>query len=300
MDSHHIDNTPLLLSREDEAALLTEQALAHIREVSAADGVGGDDRDPEKAPFAAGADAEEELNNFDKQDGSERWQEQRCWSRCCGSRRRCCCTVCLVLFVGWLVATLVILCAVVPGVIQKSLDSSSFRFTSIINMTQPTNDSFVLSAHAEVTASSPVPATLVNGPSDGLANFFYDRRRGEWRRFGTMRLPDMPLDAGDDVVGKVTFNEVVHVTDFAAWNDFNAACMLQDTFELRFESKTTALHVRGTWSLWGLLVYRGLTLRKEITLNGAGGFPGLRVKSCTVPPHTQPLRNYAYTQPLRN
>ena len=26
MDSHHIDNTPLLLSREDEAALLTEQA----------------------------------------------------------------------------------------------------------------------------------------------------------------------------------------------------------------------------------------------------------------------------------
>ena len=73
MDSHHIDNTPLLLSREDEAALLTEQALAHIREVSAADGVGGDDRDPEKAPFAAGADACHRLGWRMKQSGT-------CWA----------------------------------------------------------------------------------------------------------------------------------------------------------------------------------------------------------------------------
>ena len=262
---------PVVVGLEEEEEEKQEGEIAEQRRT--------DDMGPEALVVLEGEENEED--DVAEKQGSDLSADEKSASQQLqpGQRKRvCCCVSCVVMAMVSLVTTLFILHDVVPAMIQENLHKSSFRFTTIINMTQPGNNSFTLTAGLELTASSPVPATLVNGHGGDVNIYFYNETGKQWRCFGTMRLPDIKLKAGSDVVTDITLNEVVRVTDMEAWSSFNAAVMLQDTFDLRFRSLTTALHIRGTYGFLGM-VFSGLTLSKEATLAGAGGLKDLEVVS---------------------
>ena len=274
-----LDNTPLLGRYQVATTRITEEK----QNSSVASKVEEEEEEDEAAAAAQLRDDCEiyagRASDCDEENVRKMVTVKSGWvMRYCGTRKRCCCASCLFLLMTSLLSTLVVLLFVVPAIIQKNLDSSTFRFTSIINMTEPTNNSFILNVGVEIKASSPMSSTLVNGHKGNVENFFFDTTLGQWRRFGTMRLPDIKLKAGDNVLTRVKFNQIVRVSDMAAWADFNVAVIMKDTVDLRFKSKSTALHIRGTWGFLGL-VFSGLTLQKDVSLSGADGMKDLRVVS---------------------
>jgi len=80
----------------------------------------------------------------------------------------------------------------VPVVVQGSIDASTFSFTSIINMTHPTPDSFRMSAYAQVVSSSPTKATIAPPTGSYAHSLFFDVKTNKWRKFGKVRCSANP------------------------------------------------------------------------------------------------------------
>ena len=175
-------------------------------------------------------------------------------------------------------ASLVGIFVVSPTIIQSSIDETRLTFTTVMNMTNPTDTSVVLSAGIAAVVSSPLAATM---SAPGTAVEYFDPSYGAYRRFGSTRLPAVDIEPGQDATVNIPFQETVDIRDAAVWNDFIRLALMAETFELRFTSDDVRVKLGGPLAFVGL-EYRDLRLSTSVEVKGMNGLSDMEIVSFDV------------------
>ncbi|KAF9123909.1 hypothetical protein BGW39_008606 [Mortierella sp. 14UC] len=157
---------------------------------------------------------------------------------------------------------------ILPKVAQSILNHSQMGFKSI-QITNPTNDSMLMSMNGELTNTGPFSANIKF--PEPIQVYYGDVL------LGSMSLPDAKASGGrGDLVADAQFA----IADQAAFGTFSADMMSLKEFTWKLKSKVTIVALGRTVS--------DLTLDKDLVVLGMGGFPDVTILKFDLPSDAAP------------
>ncbi|KAG0274463.1 hypothetical protein BGZ95_009782, partial [Linnemannia exigua] len=176
------------------------------------------------------------------------------------------CAILTVLIIA--VAVPIGLFVILPKVAQSILNQSQMGFKSI-QISNPTNESMLMSMNGELTNTGPFSANIKF--PEPIQVYYGDVL------LGSMTLPDAKASGGrGDLIAEAPFN----IADQAAFGSFSADMMGNEKFTWKLKSKVTIVALGRTVS--------DLTLDKDLEVLGMGGFPGVQILKFDLPSDAAP------------
>ncbi|CAG8529027.1 4934_t:CDS:2 [Ambispora leptoticha] len=181
------------------------------------------------------------------------------------NKKKACCFLCCGISI--IIAAIMIPVAVfviAPAIAQGAVTGSKLHFSSA-NLTNLTEDNFVMKVNGKVTDTGPMAATI--DVPDGV--------EVSWNGNVLGRLPLDTISAAPFVGADIDSSQTFTILNKTAFGEFN---------KFMLTSKEFTWHLEGSANVRAAgLSLKGIKLIKDVTMNGMANFPDVSIKSFDAP-----------------